>query len=966
MPAAVPVVAAVAGAAASYGVSTSLTVFAFGSFYTGLGGAAFSALAGGLAGFTVSTAINAVGSRALSSKSKAGNPAQDARGQSVMVRNSVESHKIVYGQTRVSGAIVFISTTNSGPNSAGTNVTGDNLFLHMVIAIAGHEIEEVSTIYLNDLAVTLDGNGFVQTAPYLKDGLSYVRVRSHLGASDQAADSQLVTEYPDWTENHRLRGIAYLYVRMQWNSDIFPQGIPNVSAVVKGKKVYDPRSSTTAWTDNAALCIRDYMVSDYGFNCDDDEVNDTYFNAAANICEESVTLQEGGTQDRYTINGVLDTASARLDNLNALVAAMAGTVTYVQGQFRAYAGAYDAPVGSIDLNMLAGPIEIRARPNRQEVFNRVQGTYVDPNKSWQPTDFPAVTNGTYETQDGGEVIPKDIVLTLTNHPEAAQRIGKVILEQGRQGIQVKLPLNHEALSFAVWDTVTFTNAPVGWSSKVFRIKKLSTAGISPITLHLQEESSSSYSWASNEASALDAAPDTNLPSPFNVGEPQGVGASSGNAELFIAGDGTVVSRIRLSWAASTNVFVTDGGSVEAQFKKTADTVWQDSQPLLGSATQTFLSPVDDGTSYDLRVRFKTSLGYASPWTQIPPHTVVGKTALPTDVTVFTIEGSRLSWTPVTDADLAGYRIRYQPGTLISWGDSIPMHDGLVTETPFEMLVMPAGTTTIMIKAVDTSGNESQNPAIIVTDLGDPEVANIVETFDRKAAGWPGTLTNGTVDGSADLVADAINLMWNVDEGSAMWSTVSTSLMWATSTYEQMTYEDRITVSAALAGSKMTLDYAITGDPWSVQYRENSAELMWSLEDATAMWSTDDSTLTWDLPEWLPWPGEVIAKNSLYDFLITTGQGLTQGVVSSFSIVIDAPDIDESMNDVAVSAGGTRLTLTKTYQVIQNVQLTLQTDGGTAVTARYEDKDATLGPLVKCFNSAGTAVSGTLDARIKGY
>ncbi len=189
---------------------------------------------------------------------------------------------------------------------------------------------------------------------------------------------------------------------------------------MKGKKVYDPRTALTAWSDNAALCIRDYLSEDYGFGCEADEINDSYFIAAANACDESVTLSTGGTQPRYTCNGVVDTASVPLDNLTQLVSSLAGAVTYVQGQFRAHAGAYDSPTDDIPTSMLAGGVKLRAPHAAQELFNAVKGTYVDPGKSWQPTDFPPVTNDTYEDQDNGEQIFKDVELPFTTHPERAR------------------------------------------------------------------------------------------------------------------------------------------------------------------------------------------------------------------------------------------------------------------------------------------------------------------------------------------------------------------------------------------------------------------------------------------------------------------------------------------------------------------------------------------------------------------
>lgn len=345
--------------------------------------------------------------------------------------------------------------------------------------------------------------------------------------------------------------------------------------------------------------------------------------------------------------------------------------------------------------------------------------------------------------------------------------------------------------------------------------------------------------------------------------------------------------------------------------------------------------------------------------------ILGKTAPPSDITNFFIQGTILTWLEVSDIDLAGYRIKFQPGTSRSWSDAIALHSGIITDSPYDMTIVPAGQNTIMIKAVDTSGNESENAAYIVVNLGDPDIANIVETFDRQAGSWPGILTGGAINGSNELEANIETLMWDVSEESGMWAADSSHLMWAVTTYSQMTYEDQIEVSAALAGSRMIIERDVEGDPWSIYYRSNGPALMWSVDPTALMW-TSEADAMWNIPSYQPWPGEIIAENTTYDFLITTGHGPTQGKVNAFSIVIDAPDMDEILDDVAISALGTRLPITKPFTVIKNIQLTVQNNGGSAVTARYLDKDVELGPLVECLSAAGSAVSGVTDARIKGY
>lgn len=126
-----------------------------------------------------------------------------------------------------------------------------------------------------------------------------------------------------------------------------------------------------------------------------------------------------------------------------------------------------------------------------------------------------------------------------------------------------------------------------------------------------------------------------------------------------------------------------------------------------------------------------------------------------------------------------------------------------------------------------------------------------------------------------------------------------------------------------------------------------------------------SPLAWTSPAYLPWPGAITVKNSIYDFRIIAGQANTQGIVSALTLTVDAPDIVEDLLNVAVALGGTRLAPTKPFTVFKGVHLTLLADGGNATTARQVDLDPVLKPLVECLNVA-TPTTGHVNARIQGY
>ena len=130
--------------------------------------------------------------------------AQKGYGTNVNAVAPASDHAIIYGQQRVGGVIFYRS------------VTDDQKYLHTLIALAGHECEEIGTVYADNVALTLDGNGFVTNDAFqIKDDAgnvvnSALRINKHLGSSSQSADADLVSEDSAWTVNHTARGVAYI------------------------------------------------------------------------------------------------------------------------------------------------------------------------------------------------------------------------------------------------------------------------------------------------------------------------------------------------------------------------------------------------------------------------------------------------------------------------------------------------------------------------------------------------------------------------------------------------------------------------------------------------------------------------------------------------------------------------------------------------------------------------------------
>jgi hypothetical protein len=240
-----------------------------------------------------------------------------SKGQDIMANKTAAGGKIpvIYGTRRVGAQIVYMDTAQNRSKD-----------LFVVYAISVGECSEIvpSSIEIDGNSI-LDGNiykggGYVgsdrngqtgfshhqplNTASQVGDvqysnagtlgtnpALRYSFVFNlHHGASSQTADPMLRASIPtEWTTNHKLNGICYIAAAFDYDKKGMYKGVPQITVQVKGKKVYDPRTDTTAWSSNPALCFLDYIQNDeYGKGLATSQINMTTISAAANICDVKV------------------------------------------------------------------------------------------------------------------------------------------------------------------------------------------------------------------------------------------------------------------------------------------------------------------------------------------------------------------------------------------------------------------------------------------------------------------------------------------------------------------------------------------------------------------------------------------------------------------------------------------------------------------------------------------------------
>lgn len=466
---------------------------------------------------------------------------------------------------------------------------------------------------------------------------TYLSINSHLGGANQTADPDMVAGLADWTSDHRLRGIAYLYARLAYHDNVWLSGIPNITAIIRGKKIYDPRTGRTEYSANPALIIADYLTTPRpaGLGVPYSDIDEGWLIASANICDEiagEVTINFPRppnwpklppmvlTRRRYECHAAIEMSEDREQVLNKLAGTMAGTVVFTGGKWRIQAGAYQTPTVHLDESHLRDRLRVQPRLSRQELANSVRGTYVSAVDEFQPADFPPVQDQNAIAQDNGETIWHDLEFPYTTNVWNAQQLARIHLAKTRQQMTVQYPCTLAGLKAVAGGTIQISNARMGWERKVFdvvdwRLATYEDADGNPllgVDLTLRETAPHVY-----QVGALfpdEPSPPTNLPSPWDIAPVEDLTVSSGLDAYTVDANGDIRSRARVEWVPSPDPRVIQ---YEVQYRREDEDAWN---TVISLGAYMHIEPVYHGEELEVRVRPRTGLG-SGPWVLVE-HTVV--------------------------------------------------------------------------------------------------------------------------------------------------------------------------------------------------------------------------------------------------------------------------------------------------------------------------------------------------------
>ncbi|OIO01105.1 MAG: hypothetical protein AUJ49_08495 [Desulfovibrionaceae bacterium CG1_02_65_16] len=440
---------------------------------------------------------------------------------------------------------------------------------------------------------------------------------------------------------------------------------------------------------------------------------------------------------------------------------------------------------------------------------------------------------------------------------------------------------------------------------------------------------------------------------------------SAEETILVETDGTLTVRAEIAFSIPSGAPVA-ASAVEAQYRIQGTEQWSESVVSPVGVGALYITGVEEGLTYEFRLRATGPAGLAGNWSAIAVDTIIGKTTPPPAIDALYQHADGLYWTyGAQPVDFAGYRVRICGGMTRVWekGTDWPSADTLLTSRTIPVAALGSGVQTIMVKAVDTTGNESETAVYATINLGEYSPANVIITQDERARGWSGIITGGHVDESGDLVANDTGESY-LPDATSLYIPQPQSL-YLPINYSSMSYAWPYIPAVDDVPGTAYLTADIEGDGWSVQYRRRGSTDKYLGQDDDAYLPDAAALYLGGATPWAAIPGTgIVVGHERLDFVLTTEAGSHAGAVKALSISIDVADVVESFAGLVILSTGTRVPITKTYRAIDSVgSITLRDDEYGATGIQVKDKDATLGPLLAALGAGQATIDIT---NLKGH
>lgn len=599
---------------------------------------------------------------------------------------------------------VYVGQYLAGGIRAFFDVKGA-IFYQLVVVSHG-KITAFDEFWIDGKKATLDGVDVIGSE---KEG--FVFVSTHDGSGAGGVYSALTENFPTiWGPQRRLEGQATFLVRSKapWQNDfskVFPKSYNTTYQwVIRGQAVYDPRTGTTAYSDNAALVIAHYLTHPDGFRLDRSEINWDSVAAMADHCDLIITQRDGGTRPNLRLWGYW-TLDEEPSQVLQRMHTSSGIRAYEMqdGRIGLIGGPFGQPACTLTAKDIS-EIQTSEAISERKGYNVLQVFHLRATQNYEVSEVSEWRDEARLSQEGE--ITQEMRLEMCPNTSQARRLAKQqIHDDNRQTVRIITNLVGLKARWPRYDaqrhTILLDYQPEDGSGRIIQGEyEVLDHEFDPVDLKCRIElgrvNRASATWTPEEEGETTA----DLPDSVDNPPPAMSPVLSQRVIQISAGVKQAVLEVQAAQIADREDL-----TIEAQYRPVGQANWTD---MLVSGLTAQSQAVEDGQQYEAQVRWLGVFDGIAPWHPLGPITVQIDATPPAQPTELMPGGAAaITW---RNPSTGFYSIRIYRGTTSVLADAALIDEvtggatGQISE--YQDASAPSGVSYYWVRAANISGVES--------------------------------------------------------------------------------------------------------------------------------------------------------------------------------------------------------------------------------------------------------------------
>ncbi len=629
-----------------------------------------------------------------------------------------------FGRVRTGGAL-----------TDAFNWGASNEWEALVVTLASHEIDALEGYWVGDVYYPFTVQG---DQPGFSDGgQSRLAIEFRNGVYPAVAPPTFLTQNDPraerWVAEDRMHGRAWVAIAYRQSETVWTNGRPQITFLVRGAKLYDPRQdstvaggagpqrfadrSTWTWSENGELIRANYAWGVHAIGHDGqpqlmvgpgrllDEEPPEEVIVRANACDEDVALKAGGTEKRYRLGAVISADEPWAKVFEDMAACMGGEIVDRAGVTTIEPGV--ARIGPFaeftDDDLIVGePLRFQRDQARDRIVNAVSARFVDPAQLWASAAAP-LRRALADVITDREPREAPLDLRFVTSQTQAQRIAEIHRRRARLEAEASVVLGarfmlHEGSDWIVWRS----QRRFAGAARTFQILGASAQANGRTSLRLREIAADVYAWNA-AVDELDRTTPAYLPAASLA--PLAVAGFDVHPDTEPSTAGGSLAVIAVAWTPVTDPACT---ALRAEYRLVGAT---------GAESVRFLDPaagagvirasLDHDADYEVRLapevlgarRFTPTAWKPVRTDALVLDAVTGFTA------VARADGVTLAWTASGQPEVVGYDLRRAASPATDWDDAAIVQTKFGATSTF-IEIDDDAPVTFLIRAVDRQGRLS--------------------------------------------------------------------------------------------------------------------------------------------------------------------------------------------------------------------------------------------------------------------